>query len=289
MAFPATEPAKAPSALTAVVRVVVFLFLAIAVQAATYVVLQAFGLFVGATLSTFAGGAVATAIALRIYQRGQLSSIGLSGHPAWAKHMGIGFLLGAGGAVFTVGLPIVIGKAFFVAAPDYPLSLSGLFLLCICLLFGAMGEELIFRGYPFQFLAGRFGTFQILLPLAVLFAAMHADNLNVSRLGLFNTFAWGVLLGYSVLRSGDLWLPIGIHYGWNFTLPLFGVNLSGFTMGLTGYTLEWRASDLWSGGSYGPEASVLTLITVIGLFFVLHRVPLTRQRLPLMPEEDPTE
>ena len=55
-------------------------------------------------------------------------------------------------------------------------------------------------------------------------------------------------------------------------------------MGMTGHTLEWRASDLWSGGSYGPEGSVLTLLVVITLFVALHRVPLVRQRLPLMPD-----
>jgi hypothetical protein len=66
-------------------------------------------------------------------------------------------------------------------------------------------------------------------------------------------------------------------------------------MGLTGHSLEWRASELWSGGSYGPEASVLTLLAVVALFFALHRVPLSQQRLPLMPdliaevEEEPGE
>lgn len=282
MSSPAPTPA--PSHLIAGVRVVVFLFLAYFLQFTAFLVLQMFGMFIGAAMGVFAGGAIATALALRIYHVGGLPNIGLKWHPAAIRHWAVGLGLGAGAALFVVGLPLLIDKAYFVKSAEYPFSPGGLFLVAIVLLFGAFGEELIFRGYPFQMLAGRYGTFQILLPSAVLFAAAHAGNLNSSPLALFNTFLWGVALGYSVLRSGDLWLPIAIHFGWNFTLPLFGVNLSGFRMGLTGHSLEWRATTLWSGGEYGPEGSVLTTIVVGALFYLLHRVPLTQQRLPLMPE-----
>jgi len=289
------QSAPTPSHVVAGVRVVVFLFFAYTIQFIAFLLLQPFGMFVGATLGAFAGGALATVLALRIYQFGSLPDIGLAWHHAASRHFLIGLGLGAGAAIFVVGFPWLIDKAYFVHAPDYPFSPAGVFLVGIVLLFGALGEELIFRGYPFQMLAGRYGTFQILLPAGVLFAAAHAGNLNSGPLALFNTFLWGVLLGYSLLKSGDLWLPTAIHFGWNFTLPLFGVNLSGFRMGLTGHSLEWRASELWSGGSYGPEASVLTLLAVVALFFALHRVPLSQQRLPLMPdliaevEEEPGE
>jgi cytochrome c biogenesis factor len=52
---------------------------------------------------------------------------------------------------------------------------------------------------------------------------------------------------------------------------MFGANLSGFTMGVTGFALHWTAGALWSGGDYGPEGSLLTTVIVIVLFFVLHR------------------
>jgi len=284
MTSPAPAPANQPSHLIAAVRVVVFLALAYTIQFIAFLLLKPFGLLIGAALGVFAGGAIATVLALRIYERGALHDIGLTWHPAAGRHFGIGFLLGGGAAVLVVGIPLLIDKAYFVPAPEYPFSPSGILLVGIVLLFGALGEELIFRGYPFQWLGGRYSTYQILLPASVLFAAAHAGNLDSSPMALFNTFLWGIVLGYAVLRSGDLWLPTAIHFGWNFTLPLFGVNLSGFRMGLTGHTLEWRASDLWSGGSYGPEASVLTLLVVGALFYALHRVPLVRQRLPLMPD-----
>ena len=99
-------------------------------------------------------------------------------------------------------------------------------------------------------------------------------------MGVINTVAWGILLGYAVWRTGALWLPIGLHFGWNVTLPLLGSNLSGFTMGVTGYTLEWDVGVLWSGGGYGVEGSLLTTIIVVALFFALRK---------LIPPADATE
>ena len=52
-------------------------------------------------------------------------------------------------------------------------------------------------------------------------------NENASIFGIGNTMLWGVLLGFAYLRTRALWLPIGLHFGWNFALPLFGVNLAG--------------------------------------------------------------
>ena len=43
-------------------------------------------------------------------------------------------------------------------------------------------------------------------------------------------------------------------------------------MGVTGYTLRWSVGSLWSGGSYGPEGSVLTTLIVVALFALVLRV-----------------
>jgi hypothetical protein len=74
-----------------------------------------------------------------------------------------------------------------------------------------------------------------------------------------------------------LWLPIGLHFGWNLTLPLFGVNVSGLRMDETGYEMSWTACALWSGGAYGPEASVLTSAVVVLLSLYVWKAPIRRQ------------
>ena len=145
------------------------------------------------------------------------------------------------------------------------------------MLFGAVGEEMLFRGYGFQVLVARLGPFATILPAGALFGLAHWDNQNFTWMGLSNTVLWGVLFGWAFLRSGDLWLPIGLHYGWNIVLPLAGVNLSGFKMGVTGYKMHWFAGVLWSGGDYGPEASLLTTAVVGALFVYLWKAPVRKQ------------
>jgi CAAX protease family protein len=226
---------------------------------------------VTATMATFAAAALANAITVRIYERGQLSAIGLG----WGKTSSREFLLGlgsgAGAACAVLLLPISTGAAFFVRVPAAEHVLASVAFLLFVLLFAAFGEEMLFHGYAFQLLVRRVGPFATILPAAVLFGLAHLGNENSSWLGIGNTMLFGVLFGYAYLRTSSLWLPIGLHFGWNVVVPLLGANLSGFTMDVTGYELRWKASDLVSGGAYGPEGSVLTTAIVVVLFLVLHR------------------
>jgi hypothetical protein len=117
--------------------------------------------------------------------------------------------------------------------------------------------------------------------VGVIFALLHGSNPGATWFSTANTAGFGILFGYAYLRSRDLWLPIGLHFGWNFTLPLFGVNVSGLRMKVTGYEMTWTAGDLWSGGEYGPEASILTSAMLVALFLYLRRAPVHRQVSPL--------
>ena len=145
------------------------------------------------------------------------------------------------------------------------------------------------RGYGFQFLVGRLGPFATILPVAVIFGALHALNPNQTWIGLANTVLWGVVLGYAFLRSGDLWLPIGLHFGWNWVLPLFGTPLSGLdTPDVAGLTTTSTASPWITGGNYGPEGGVFTTVAAIALFWWLGRAPVRRQKSELA-RLDPAE
>jgi membrane protease YdiL (CAAX protease family) len=161
-------------------------------------------------------------------------------------------------------------------------SWQGFLYTVFMLALGVIAEELFFRGYGFQVALPVAGPWGALIPMALLFAYVHTGNLNSSGLSLLNTFAWGVLLGYAVLRSGDLWLAIGMHAGWNWILPILGVNLSGFTMKLTGYDVIWALPDAWSGGAYGPEGGLICTLVVPVLALVLWKLPLRTQPLLLL-------
>jgi membrane protease YdiL (CAAX protease family) len=271
-----------------VLKVGLYVFLAVAGLYFFPLVLQIGGHMIAAALGVFAAAAVANAVTLRIFERGRLADIGLNWHPGAGRNLGLGVFGGIGAACVVLVGPLMTGAAQLEKSPNQPANFGSFVFVTLILLFGAVGEEMLFRGYGFQVLLGGLGRFATILPVSVLFGLAHMNNMNVSTLGIVNTMGFAVVLGYAFIRSGDLWLPIGIHFGWNWTLPLFGENLSGFTMGMTGVTMKWYVADIWSGGKYGPEASLLTCGVVIALLFYLVKAPVLSQEpvLARTPSED---
>ena len=240
------------------------------------------GYFVGATMSGLLGAWLANWLSMRIYERRPFAQIGLGLTPDSGRNLLLGLAGGIGSAALVLSLPLASGAALLVPSPDPTASWNSDIFVVALLLGGSAGEEILFRGYGPQILIRLLGPYATILPIGVLFAAMHSGNPHSTWLALVNTAGFGILFGYAFLRSHDIWLPIGLHFGWNLTLPLFGVNVSGFTMKLTGYTVQWNAGPLWSGGEYGPEASVLTSGALIALFVYLWKAPVRRQYAPLI-------
>lgn len=241
-------------------------------------------LFVIAALSTFAAASVANAIVLRIYERAQLADIGLGWTAASRRNLALGVLGGLGAGLAVLVIPVAFRVADLQPVPGQSLKWPSLLLVSLVLLFGAVGEEMLFRGYAFQILVKAIGPFATILPMGVLFGLAHSSNLNFTWIALFNTILWGIILGYAFVVSGDLWLPIGLHFGWNWILPLLGANLSGFTMEVTGLSIHWKIGQLWSGGEYGPEGGLLTTAVIVALFFYLRKAPIQHQEAFLLRE-----
>ncbi len=236
------------------------------------------GILVQAAMAVFASAAVANALALRIFERGGLSHIGLGWRPGSSRNLGLGLAGGILSGLAVTGIPVLLGLATISRDPDSTFAFRSLLFVSTVMVFGAIGEELLFHGYAFQLLLRKAGPFQTLLPVAVLFAAAHSNNLSANWLSGFNTFLWGAFLGFCFLRSGDLWLAIGVHLGWNWALPILGANVSGFRMGTSGLMLNWNIGPLWSGGDYGPEAGLLTTLVLPVLGWALWRAPVTTTR-----------
>jgi len=233
---------------------------------------------VAGVVSVFGASAVANALCMRIYERGRLTDIGFAWNAAARRNLALGFGGGIGAAALVLGAPLLAGGAELAQVADGEASFLFVFVL---LLFGASGEEMLFHGYGFQVLLGTLGAWATILPTSVLFAWAHSSNLSVSPLALANTAAWGALLGWAFWRSGDLWLPIGLHVGWNWTLPLLGAPLSGFTIYVTGHAIRWKIPALWSGGAYGPEGGLLSTVVLVLMFVGLWKAPVRRQH-PLL-------
>jgi|HubBroStandDraft_4_1064222.scaffolds.fasta_scaffold90265_3 membrane protease YdiL (CAAX protease family) len=240
------------------------------------------GYLVGITATGLLAAALSNSLCLRIYVQRGIAAIGLQGDKAALVNLGFGCLGGMGAAALVLTGPLLLHTATLERDPGSPASISSFFFVSVLLLFGSAGEELLFRGFGFQVLLRDVGSWTTILPVGVIFAVLHAGNPSSNWLGLANTAGFGILFGYAFLRSHDIWLPIGLHFGWNFTLPLFGVNVSGLTMRLTGFTMRWSAGTLWSGGEYGPEASIPATAVLLVLFVYLWKAPIRRQPSALL-------
>lgn len=249
----------------------------VGLQVIPLLLLPLFGMVVSATIGLLAIAILANVLTMRIFDRRPLSDIGLNSTPGSGRNFTWGLALGAGAAALMLLAPLLARAGHLVARPAANPTWPSLIFYLVVLLFGAAGEEILFRGYAFQLLIEKIGPWATVLPVGVLFGFAHAANPHATSLALVNTMLWGILLGYAFLRSHDLWLPIGLHYGWNAVLPLFGVNLSGLTIEITRYSYQWDLGALWSGGAYGPEGGILTTIFVIALFVLVQRSPIVPQ------------
>ncbi len=261
-----------------VLRVVVFIVtVVVGLQIIPAVLLLIFGVVVAGTIGLFLTAVGANLLTMKVFDGRPLADLGLATGRGGGRNFLIGALLGGGLAAAMLTAPLLAGTGHLAPRQGGTFSWISLGFYLAILIFGAAGEEMIYRGYAFQLLVEKIGPFATVLPVGVLFGFAHASNPSATKLSVFNTALWGILLGFAFLRSRDLWLPIGLHYGWNVVLPLFGVNLSGLTIDITRYVYQWDLAPLWSGGAYGPEGGLLTTIFVIVLFFVLVRAPVIPQ------------
>lgn len=144
--------------------------------------------------------------------------------------------------------------------------------LILVFLPAALHEEIVFRGYPFQKLVRINRAFAVIF-VALLFAALHANNSSVTLIGLLNIFLGGVLLGLAYLRYGRLWFPIGLHFAWNLmTGPILGHEVSGYQADDTVFTESGQGPWWLSGGEFGLEGSVVMTVVELLAIGVLARM-----------------
>ena len=217
------------------------------------------------TLTVFVAGLAANWLLVRKFEHGRLADFGLGWPP---RHFAAGFALGAVALSALVIGAVGAGIATFEMAAADRSSVP----LTLLLLAGVLGEEMLFRGYAFQYLVREWNPPLTIVGSGILFGLVHLSNMNVQPIGAANTALWGCLLGYAYTRTRTLWLPVGIHFGWNLASTLFTSNLSGTTIRATDWNLRWSVGDLWSGGTYGLEGGLLATIVAVPVFLLVRRV-----------------
>jgi len=74
------------------------------------------------------------------------------------------------------------------------------------------------------------------------------------------------MYGVAFLKTNKIWLPIGLHFTWNYFQGfVYGFPVSGFNKQSL-YDITITGSEFWTGLDYGPEGG---MIGIIARFFVI--------------------
>ena len=130
-------------------------------------------------------------------------------------------------------------------------------------------EELSDRGYLLQNLKDGLNLPWALFLSSGIFAARHLANPSASWMSTLGIFLAGIFLAYGWVGTRQLWIPLGLHAGWNFFEGIvFGFPISG----IDGFHLinQTVSGPEWiTGGDFGPEAGfVMILASVIGMILI---------------------
>ena len=124
-------------------------------------------------------------------------------------------------------------------------------------------EELMSRGYHLQTIASGLNLFWGVVISSAVFGLLHLGNPNATWVSAAGIFFAGIYLAYGYIRTKQLWLPIGLHIGWNFFEGVvFGFPVSGLDI----YALlriKVTGPVLWTGGAFGPEAGLIVLPSLL--------------------------
>ncbi len=185
----------------------------------------------------------------------------------WAVGAAIGW-----GAVAVAVLPMALAGAlhvrFWTGFRSYELAIINLLTLAAA----ALAEEVAFRGFPFRRLIEAIGPVKATIVMAFLFGAMHLLNPDATWISTLITMLAGVLLSIAWLRTRGLWLPWGLHFGWNASMGvLFGLPVSGLVTFSTVVQTRAIGREWLTGGDYGPEAALLTGVVLVVAMAVLVR------------------
>jgi len=137
-------------------------------------------------------------------------------------------------------------------------------------------EELLSRGYHLQTIASGINLFCGVVISSAVFGLLHIFNPGATWASTAGIFFAGIYLAYAYIRTKQLWLPIGLHIGWNFFQGVvFGFPVSG-TDAYALTRISVHGPELWTGGAFGPEAGLIVLPSLIVGGFLIYLYTLKR-------------
>lgn len=198
-------------------------------------------------------------------------------------HTGKGFVIGFCYFIALVGVMALLG-CYDIGSVRYNGGKLLVFFLLYLLV--AVGEEILCRGIIFRLLDEATGFNKALIFSAFLFGFMHMGNEGAT---IWSSIAIsieaGLMLAVTYKLAGTLWLPIGIHWAWNYTQgTILGFAVSGHSRMYSLIRPRISGPDILTGGNFGAEASIIAVVLGAAISFWIYMK--IRKKTVEAPEEE---
>jgi len=223
-------------------------------------------------LANFVAAAIPAIVLARVEHR-PWDVYGLPRKQAFGRLFWIGMLWGFAGISFLMFA--LYGLHDFTFGH---LALHGARLLRFAAFWGLMflavglNEEFFMRGYAQFTLARGIGFWPAALVMSSVFGWIHRGNEGEQWNGLLAAGFIGLFFCLTLRRTGNLWFAVGFHAAWDwgetyfYSVPDSGMVAPGHLLRSSLHGAPWL-----SGGSVGPEGSVLCFIVVALLWIAFDR------------------
>ncbi|MGG6295608.1 CPBP family intramembrane glutamic endopeptidase [Leptolyngbya sp. AN02str] len=195
--------------------------------------------------------------------------------PPLGRELGIGLLLGFGLFTTCVLIAMAFGLFRIEGIAGWQNLVTGVTWVTVITPFT---EELVFRGVWFRILEGVFGSWVALVLSSLWFGYVHSGNAGETFVGVAAiAIVFGPMLAAPYMVTGRLWISIGIHIAWNYTMgKVYSGAVSGGEQMQGLFKTTFQGPDLLTGGSAGMEGSLIavlvaTTFTVVMLVLAVRR------------------
>jgi uncharacterized protein len=147
----------------------------------------------------------------------------------------------------------------------------------------AIFEETLLRGIIFRIVEEKLGSNISLIISAIIFGAVHLLNPDSSVISSICIGIVGFMFGAAYIYSRSLWLPIAIHFSWNFVQSgIFGAITSGNEQTSSLFRTKILGAEIITGGAFGPEGTIQAILFWL-LVSVIFMILITKQNKLIKP------
>lgn len=201
----------------------------------------------------------------RFYEARKIKELSIS---SFSKNASIGFLTGFGLQLVFILVIYLFGQYSIThinpvsfLAPSFAAAFTAGFV-----------AEILIVGIFFRFIEEKLGTYIALIILFILFVLMHFNIEGATTISVLSTaIQAGILLPAVYIFSRNLWLPIFLHFAWDFTEPgIFGGINPGISIDKSLFASKISGNSFLTGGQMGPQNSIqsILLCSIAALIFL---------------------